>query len=188
MTLYALVLFVHVSAVLVLFAALGIEVLSLYRLRRASTVTEVLAWMEPVPRQALIGAISGPVTLLSGVYLAMRMSAFGLAWLWVALAALVLMAPLGAATGRRIRAIRRDCAEATAITSDMLIRLQDPFLRISLGARISMFLAIVLLMVAKPNLWESVSIVGSFMLFGAVMSLLGGRRGTLSAPRTQLGR
>ena len=80
MTLYTPVLFIHVSSVLTLFAALSVEALSLYRLRRASTVTEALAWIEPVPRLPVIVATSGLSTLLSGMYLAMRMSAFGLAW------------------------------------------------------------------------------------------------------------
>ena len=132
MTLYALALFIHVSAVLVLFAALSIEVLFLYRLRRASTLTEVLVWIDPVPRLPVIVASSGVVTLLSGAYLATRMSAFGLAWPKVAVAALLLMAPLGAVTGRRTRAIRQACINATAINGELLSRLQDPFLKISL--------------------------------------------------------
>jgi hypothetical protein len=50
MTLYSLVLFVHVAAALALFTALSFEVLSLVRLRRASTLTEVQLWMEPGPK------------------------------------------------------------------------------------------------------------------------------------------
>jgi hypothetical protein len=49
MTLYSLVLFVHVAAVLPLFAVLSFEVLSLFHLRRASTLTEAQLWIEPVP-------------------------------------------------------------------------------------------------------------------------------------------
>jgi hypothetical protein len=40
MTLYALVLFVHITAVLGLCAALSFEALSLFHLRQASTLTE----------------------------------------------------------------------------------------------------------------------------------------------------
>jgi len=78
MKLYALTLFIHVSAVLLLFAALSVELLSLYRLRRAATLTYPFAWIEPVPRLPLIVASSGLVTMFSEVYLDMRMSAFGL--------------------------------------------------------------------------------------------------------------
>lgn len=40
MTLYSLVLFFHVTAVLALFAALAFEATSLFHLRRASALTE----------------------------------------------------------------------------------------------------------------------------------------------------
>jgi len=187
MTLYALSLFIHVSAVLVLFAALGVEVLFLYRLRRASTLTEALVWIDPVPRLPLIIASSSLMILLSGAYLAMRMSAFGLAWPKVAVAALLLMAPLGAVTGRRMRAIRQACTNATTISRELLSRLQDPFLKISLWIRVSIFLSVVLLMGAKPNLWNSIAMVGIFLLLGALVSFPGLRRVSPCATCTCLG-
>ena len=49
MTLYSFVLFAHITAVLAMFACLSLEVLSLFRLRRASTLSEVQLWIEPVP-------------------------------------------------------------------------------------------------------------------------------------------
>ena len=61
--------------------------------------------------------------------------------------------PLGALTGRRMRAICRACADAKAINSDLLGRLQDSFLKVSLGVRIAVFLGIVLIMSAKPEFW-----------------------------------
>jgi hypothetical protein len=50
--------------------------------------------------------------LFSGVYLAMRMAAFDMAWPKVAIVALLLIAPFGALTGKRMRPIRRSSAEA----------------------------------------------------------------------------
>ena len=188
MTLYSLVLFVHVSAVLVLFAALSLEVLSLYRLRRATSPSEVFAWIEPVPRLPLMVASSGLVIFLSGAYLAMRMAAFGLAWPKVTVGALLVMAALGALTSRRLRTIRQACSEATVMSGGLLSRLQDPFLKFSLCIRISIFLAVVLLMGAKTGVWNSIGVVGTFVFLGALASIPGLRRGTLSAPRTELGR
>jgi len=49
MTLYSIVLYLHVLASLGLFVTLGCEGLSLFHLRRASTVAEVHLWIEPVP-------------------------------------------------------------------------------------------------------------------------------------------
>src|SRR5258708_4890768 len=131
MTLYSLVLFVHVAAVLALFGALSLEALSLFHLRRASTLTEAQLWIEPVPGLPLVTLGSLLVVFFSGVYLAFQMSAFDEAWPKVTVAAILFVAPFGAITGRRMRAIRRTCASATTIHSALRGRLQDPVLTIS---------------------------------------------------------
>lgn len=99
--------------------------------------------MEPVPGLPLVAMGSLLVIFSSGIYLAIRMSAFGLAWPKAAVGALLLIAPLGALTARRMRAIRQTSTGATTITSELIDRLQDPFLKISLGIRIAVSLAIV---------------------------------------------
>ena len=115
------------------------------------------------------------------------MSAFGLAWPEVTVAALLLIAPLGALTGRRMRAIRRASSDAKAINSELLSRPQDPFLKISLGIRIAIVLGIVLVMSAQPELWESINILGIAIVLGLLSSLLASRRsGSLSAPGADL--
>ncbi len=50
MSFYSLVLVIHVTAVFILCAGLGIEVVSLLRLRSASTLTDAYPWIEPAPR------------------------------------------------------------------------------------------------------------------------------------------
>ena len=82
-------------------------------------------------------------------------------------AALFFVAPLAAIAGRRMRSIRRTCATATAINSELRGRLQDPVLKLSLGIRIAVVLGIVLLMGAKPELWESIGIVAASVLVGS---------------------
>lgn len=87
-----------------------------------------------------------------------------------------------------MRAIRRVGADAQAFNSDLFQRLQDPILKISLGIRIAVFLGIALLMVVKPELWESVGIVGASVVLGLLSSLFAWRgSGGLSAaaPRPQ---
>jgi len=188
MTLYSLVLFVHVIAVLVLSAALSFEGLSLFQLRRASTLTEVRRWIQPIPGLPLVMAGSTLVIFCSGIYLTIRMAAFDLAWPKVTIGALLLIAPFGALTGRRMRALRQASADAEASTSELINRLQDPILKVSLGIRIAVFLSIILLMSAKPELWESISIVGFSLVLAFLSSLLTSRRkGTLATPSAGLG-
>lgn len=184
MTLYSLVLFVHVAGVLSLFAVLTVEVLALFRLRRASTLNEVRLWINPVPGLPLAATGSLLAVLFSGLYLIIRMSAFGEAWPRVTIAAMLLVAPIAGATARRMSAIRRACAASTAISAELQSLLHDPVLKISLGIRISVVLGIVLLMGAKPGLWESVGIVGASVALGVVSPFLTLRHAPpLSAPR-----
>jgi hypothetical protein len=178
MTSYSLVLFAHVTAVLALFAALAFEALSLFRLRRASTLTEVRFWIDPVPKLPLAAMASLLVALISGIYLTIRMSAFGEAWPKVTMAAVLLIAPIAAITARRMRAIRRSSITAAAIGPELRGRLHDPFLKVSLGLRIAVMLGIVLLMGAKPELRESVAVVGASAVLGLVSSRPISRSGT----------
>lgn len=166
MTLYSFILFIHVAAVLALFAAMTIEALALFHLRRAATWTEVRMWVGPVPRLPLAAAGSLLLVLFSGIYLTIRMSASGAAWPRVTIAAMLLLAPLAGMAASRIRVIRRAGAAEGAIGPGLRGRLRDPFLKISLGIRIAVILGIVLLMGAKPDLWASVGIIGTSIVLG----------------------
>jgi hypothetical protein len=55
----------------------------------------------------------------------------------------------GVLTGRRRARHRLACAGARVTNPNLLRLLQDPFLKISLGIRINLFLGIILLMAAK---------------------------------------
>jgi small-conductance mechanosensitive channel len=176
MTVYAIILFVHVTAVLVLSAALSFELLSLFHLRRAASMAEARPWINPVPRLPLLAGGSVLVILFTGGYLVMTLSASGRAWPKVAVVALLLMGPPAAMTGKRMRAIRGAFATAKAMNSELVGRLRDPFLKVSLGIRIAVFLGIFLLVNAKPGLWESITIIGASVVFGLVASLLASRK------------
>jgi hypothetical protein len=176
MTVYSIVLFLHVAAVLGLFASLSIEVLSLFHLRRASDLSDVQRWIDPLPGVPLLAIGSILVVLASGIYLTARMSAFVLAWPKVAIIALLLIAPFGAVTGKRMRAIGHNSAQASRMKSELLTQLQDPFLKVSLGIRIAVFFGIVLLMAAKPELWQSITIVVGSVVLGLLLSLVAWRR------------
>lgn len=184
MSLYTTVLFLHVAAVLALFACLGFEALSLFRLRRASTVAEARLWIDPVPHLPPWTGGAALVTFISGIYLAIRMSAFGQAWIDLTIVALLSIAPLAALTGKRMRTIRQALTNASTLERDLILRLDDSLLKISLSLRICIFLGIVLLMAAKPELVLAVSIVSSSVVLGLLLPLVFWRRRTLLSTRT----
>ena len=171
MSLYGFVLFSHVAAVLALFVCLSFEALSLFRMRRASTLAEARLWIEPMPGLPLWTGVSALVIFVSGIYLALRMSAFGQAWIELSIVALLLIAPLGALTSTRMRATRHALASATTMKPELVSQLEDVFLKISLGLRMFIFLGIVLLMTAKPELLQSASIVASSVVLGLLSPL-----------------
>jgi hypothetical protein len=176
MTLYSVVLFVHVASALGIFAALSLEAVALLHLRRSTTASEVRLWMELAPGLPSLAIGSLIFLLLTGIFMTAQMSGWTLAWPRVAVATLILIAPLGAATGRRMRAIRLACAASKPNESDFLGKLRDPFLKFSMNIRIALVLGIVLLMTAKPGLPESLGIVAVFAILGFVSTILFWRR------------
>jgi hypothetical protein len=155
MTLYAVVLYAHVLATLVLSAALSFEVLILYRLGQASSPAEARPWINPVPGLRLMASIALLVLFFSGGFLTDRISAWTLAWPKLAAAAVVLFGALAGLAAARLRTARE--------------RLHDPVLKTSLGIRIGLVLGLILLMTAKPGLMESLAILGAAMLVGLAM-------------------
>ena len=175
MTVYSLVLFLHVGAALALASVLSIDALILFQLRRATSPTRANLWLELWPAVPWIASGSGLLLFLSGGYLADRMSAWTLAWPKAALAVLILIGILGAVTSRRIRGLRRASA---ADESEFFRRREDPILKISLSVRIALVFAAVLLMNAKPQLRESLSIVGAAVVLGLAAAFLIPNRGS----------
>src|SRR5258708_13362663 len=91
MTIYSLVLFLHVGAALVLASALSIDALILFQLRRATFPSGTKFWLDLWQRVPGIAGGSGLVLLLSGGYLTRRISAGSEAWPKIALASLILV-------------------------------------------------------------------------------------------------
>jgi hypothetical protein len=178
-TFYSAVLFVHVASAFGVVAALSLAAVTLARLRRASTVSEARLWIEFAPGVPALAIGSLVFLLLSGIYMTVQMGGWTLAWPKVALGALILIGPLGAVTGRRLRAIQIACATSTPNESELFAKLRDPFLVFSMNMRIALVLGILLLMTAKPELRQSLGIVVSSIFLGLVSTVFW-RRDTAS--------
>lgn len=166
MTLYMAVLYVHVVSALGIFAALSFEAATLRRLRRTSDPRVAHVWLEYSPDLPAWSLAAFVFMLFSGIYLATEMSGWELAWVRVAMGTLVLLAPLGGIAGRKMRAIKLACGADQPRDPDVLAKLRDSFLRLSINLRIALVLGIVLLMTAKPELLESLGVVGAAAVLG----------------------
>lgn len=172
MTIFSAMLFLHIVAALGIVSALSLEALMLHRLRSAGNARETRVWIDLVPGLPVIFIGSLVLLLLTGGYLTVQTSAWPQAWLKVTLAALVLMVPFGAVSGRRMRAIRRMSASEHPDEAGLIRRLQDPVLKFSLNIRMTLVLGIVLLMTAKPELRESLGICFASLLLGFALTVL----------------
>jgi hypothetical protein len=134
----SLVLFVHITAVLAMFANLAIEAFGVEPAARAT------------PR--LFG-MAGPLTLLSGLYMGARFGVLGDGWMWASYAAIGVMMGAGPLAHR-----------------------SDALRQISLRVRTAFGLAIVFLMVAKPDAVVSVVVFGVALVISTLTTLPVGRK------------
>jgi len=168
MTVYAIVLFLHIMGALGFFVALGLEWISLLSLRRASTNELAREWLRTLDRLRWVGPASMGLLLLSGAY--MMHTVWGaVAWIIIALAAMVLMVVPGVFTGRRLAALGRAIAsESGALSPAFRQRLLEPILWASIQTRVGIAVGIVFLMTVKPGLREALLTIGLAVILGLV--------------------
>jgi uncharacterized membrane protein len=193
MIIRSVVLFAHIAGVLLLFAALVLERLCLQLLRGPATAAQRSSWaamLTMAQRQMLIAV---GLIVASGIYLAARVGVLGLAWVWVSFGAMAFMAIVGGPVVRsQMRAIHQAGADDRDEASARLRQqASHPLLRASLRIRIAAALAIVYVMIAKPDLGPSVLLIGVALVVGAASSATAWRglfpsRGNEATPTLRL--
>lgn len=182
---FVVVLFGHIVGVLILFVAFALEWVALRQLRRSATVDELMSWVEFTRLLPRLHRAAAPLILLTGAYMASELSLWQSGWIPVSLASLVILAIVGMTGGARLRALGR-VSTAGPDASEIV---RDPagarWLVVSFRLRVSAMLGIVYLMVAKPDLVPSLTIVTTSALAGAVSTfrMWQGTRGAAGARR-----
>ncbi|MFT3840282.1 MAG: hypothetical protein QM723_25060 [Myxococcaceae bacterium] len=151
MSLYALMIFVHVLCVLGMFAALALEGLSLRRAARATTAEQAAQWtavwrlLMPMGMPSLLGALA------SGIYLATAMNGWSFGWTKLAVPALVLVALAGAVVGpRRNRVVSALTAPGAQLSAELHAELAAPRFEASWRFRAAVLVGVVFAMTVKP--------------------------------------
>ena len=169
MTMRSIALFAHLVGMLALFAGLVIEWLCVERLRAPDEPGPPMFTVRVLERLPRVTGIAVALILLSGIPLAARIGVFRTAFVGVSFVGMVLMAALG---GVALRPLLRAVKERRRTGADPVTELRQlasrPFLRASLWIRVWIALAIVYLMIAKPNLLESTIIAIVGLVAGAV--------------------
>jgi uncharacterized membrane protein len=169
----SVVLFAHIVGMLVLFVGLAMEWLSLDSLRKSTASLKGSPWVSVLQMLPRVMGTAVGLIVVSGIYLAARVGVLDAGWVRVSFSAMVLMGILGGPVIRsRMRAIQRVSSDSGTETTATLRRYaSDPLLRASLRTRAAVGLAILYLMIGKPDLGESVLLIVAALVLGAAISL-----------------
>ncbi len=170
--LYPFTLFLHIVGALGLFAVLALEWMSLYQLRRVASAEQAREWLKVFTLFRRLYPFIWATILLSGLYMTALVWHW-VAWIVVALAAILLIAGIGAAlSGRRMAAIGPALFRENGNLSPSLRQLlRDPLLWVSIQTRVALGLGIIFLMVVKPGLAGALLAIAAAAVLGLAASL-----------------
>ncbi len=174
MSIYTIVLFVHVSGAIGYFIGTGIWLFGLAGLRRAQRVEQVRSLTNLVGMTGPLFGISLLFILAAGLYMAITAWSLQTGWIAVALISLVLMAPFGTAIIEpRRRALSRLAKEAPdgSLPESLKQRIHDPVLGTALQTLATLLFGIVFLMTTKPSLSGSLIVMAVALVLGLVSGL-----------------
>jgi uncharacterized membrane protein len=166
MTVYNLVLFIHILSMLGVAIAVAFHWAMHDKAISARDGEETLRWIRATAPLPLLLLPSLVAVLGSGIYMASRIQAFGRGWISASLLSILLIAAVSIAAGPATRALQRYAREGK---SDEIRRnLVRPLLVIPVRLQVALLLTITFLMVVRTNLALSLEIVG----LGTAMGLL----------------
>jgi|SRR6266567_7282573 len=186
MSIYNIVLFLHVSGAIGYFIGIGTWLFGLATFRRAQRVEQVRVIANLVGLSGPLFAISVLLILVTGLYMALTAWGLRTGWIDVALTSLILMAPLGTALIEpRRRAIDWLASEAPdgPLPESLERRTHDPVLGTALQTLAALLLGIVFLMTTKPSLTDSLIVIAVALALGLASGLLIARPARAQMPR-----
>ena len=175
MSIYTIVLFLHVIGAIGYFVGMGTWLFVLAALRRAQRVEQVRALTNIAGRVGPLFGISVLLILATGLYMAITAWGFQTGWIPVALISLILIAPLGTAfIEPRRRSIARLAQEVPdgPLPQALEKRIHDPILGTALVTVTILLLGIVFLMTNKPSLPGSLIVMGVALVLGLASGML----------------
>jgi uncharacterized membrane protein len=154
-------LFAHVVGVLALFVGLGLEWISLDGVQRSTTRAEALPWLRLVAIVPRVFGLALAAIVVSGFYLGARVGVLGNEWMRASYGALLLIAIVSGPVSRSPMRALKQAADSSAdgTVSTLRSAASSPILRLSLRVRIAFGLAVVFLMIAKPDAGESLLVL-----------------------------
>jgi hypothetical protein len=149
-----LMLFLHILGMLLLFVTLGTEWVGIDALSRSESHSQAEQWAGIGRRSLRLQVVAAVLIFTSGARMASQFGMFEFAWVRASLAALLVIAVLAGIVGLP----RRDAGIGR-------------FWRASIAIRIALALGAVYLMVAKPDIVQSVMVLAFALVLGAAAAI-----------------
>jgi hypothetical protein len=172
--LYTLTLFTHIVGVIGIFIIVGLELTSLFRLRRARLMEEVRGWASLHKVIAWAFPLAALLTLGTGLFMAWNAWGWKVPWIDVAFFAFIAMGFLGRFNVRRHQALHRAMGEALSgpVPAELLSHLNDSVLWSSTLLLSAIGLGVIFLMTVKPDLLGSLITLALAILVGLFASVV----------------
>jgi hypothetical protein len=167
------ILFVHIVGVLALFSGMALEWLSLDAARRSTSRADAVRWVRVNASVLRMSGIAFAIVVASGFFLGGRFGVLGHVWLRATYLALLVMGIVGGpVTRRRMRALQQAAKDPHDTNVTVLqIAASHPILRLSVSVRVVFGLAVVYLMIGKPDVVESVLALSAATILAATMAV-----------------
>lgn len=175
MSTYTLVKFLHVSAAIGYFVAVGILLFGVAALGRARRVEQVRVLADLMGRSGPLFGISILLILVAGLYMTFASWSFQTGWIDVALVSLVLIAPIAGViveSRRRVIAKLANEAQVGPLPATLFARIHDPVLVTTPWTVTALLLGIVFLMTNKPALPLALLVMAIALVLGLASGML----------------
>jgi hypothetical protein len=169
MSLYTLLLFVHVSGAICLFIGFGIWLFGITAIARAMQVEQVRALADLLLMTRMLVPVSAFVVIAAGLTMAVTTWGIQTSWIAVALGSLVIIGPIGTwvidPKVRDIAALAHTLLDGP-LPNSLSKRTHDVVLRTALHTALAMLFGIVFLMTTKPTFTTAIAAMVISGLFG----------------------
>jgi hypothetical protein len=175
MSLYAILLFVHVSGAICLFTGIGIWLFGITVIARAERVEQVRAVADLMLMVRNIVPAGALLVIVAGVTMTWTAWGFQTGWIAVALGSLVIIGPIGTwVIDPRVRAIATLAHTLPDGPLPIILaeRTHERVLLLALHTMTAMLFGIVFLMTTKPTLGSAIGAMLVSTLLGLVSGIL----------------
>ncbi len=168
--LYTISLYLHIVGALILFSAVGIELMCLTNLRKAGTRDSIIAWLNNFSILRKLFTTAFFFLLISGIYMMIEIWATAAFPIIGIIGLIALSISGGAVSGKRLEAIGKSAAqtESGIPLSELLLKVRDKFFWNAFLIRIFGSLGLVFIMTFKTDLIDSIIAVLISIFIGFV--------------------